>query len=222
MRSSHSRHFLADEFFLAAHRADGRPRLSQQAMRLGLAGALLGEVVLAGNARIVTGQRRIVVFRVDPPPPSALTHAVLDQLVAAPETAIRDWLNALAHNDVSGRNAYTRVADRLISAGTVRTTTGGPLWHRSPVYAPNDVNEEISAQVRLFWHLREKRPPDPDDMVLVGLAIATDLERYLFQGLDSDANRYLRALLQTVPPALRCLVAETQTAVGNAVQNRRH
>jgi Golgi phosphoprotein 3 (GPP34) len=219
MRTSHPRHLLADELFLAAHRDDGKPRLSQQAMRIGLAGALLGEVVLAGNARIDTRRREIAVVKTDPPA-SALTHAVLDQLVGAPETAIRDWLNALGQNDASGNNAYSRVADRLISAGVVRAANSAGLWHRSTVYPPNDANEDISAQVRLFGRLSKKKPLDPDDVLLVGLAIATDLDRYLFQDLDSEGHRYLRVLLQTVPPALRCLITETKSAVGNAVLNR--
>ena len=63
---------LADQFFLIAHEdRTGKSRLHPRATGLGLAAALLGELVMQGRIRAVEGE----LFVVNPEPPGdALAH----------------------------------------------------------------------------------------------------------------------------------------------------
>src|ERR1700743_1642557 len=105
--------WLADEFFLIAHRDyDGRPRLNSSALALGLAGALLVALALHRKLRINPQQLERVVANSDAPPPDATAHAVLDQLAAEPEIRqISTWLQFLA------QTAPQRGAERLVRGG---------------------------------------------------------------------------------------------------------
>src|SRR6476659_8069755 len=99
--------WLADEFFLSAHRDyDGRPRLSPSALTLGLAAALLAELALHRRIGIAPQKLELSVVNADPPP-DAPAHAVLDQLISEPAVAdLPSWLRFL------GRSSHQWVADR--------------------------------------------------------------------------------------------------------------
>ncbi|MBT8225031.1 MAG: hypothetical protein HKP61_04585 [Dactylosporangium sp.] len=86
---------LADEFFrLAHHDTTGRPLLHPRATSLGLAAALLGELL---HTRKVFVQERQVYPLDRTPPDDALAHATLDQLIVQPRhTAVRIWLEFLS------------------------------------------------------------------------------------------------------------------------------
>ena len=85
---------LADDFFFVAHDSISmKSRLSDRVLRLGLAGALLGEQVLFQRITVRGDRLRIVN---ETPPRDALAHTVLDHLRADPEiTSVRDWLRFL-------------------------------------------------------------------------------------------------------------------------------
>src|SRR6266516_3964834 len=66
---------VADQlFFVAHHDRDGRPRLHQRAVALGLAGALLGELVLLGHLDVYDSAVYVVHRE---PPHDALDHSIL-------------------------------------------------------------------------------------------------------------------------------------------------
>jgi hypothetical protein len=207
---------LGDEFFLSAHRDyDGRPRLSQSALTLGLAAALLAELAMHGRIRI--SPRKLELTVVNPePPPDATAHAVLDQLDAEPSVAdLTTWLLFL------GRTSHQRVAERLVRARMVREVGGGPPWRRVCLYPPIDPNDALFPAVRVAGLALRRQPFDPPDAVLVGLAAATGLDRHMLQDVDNAGRQHLRAEVEKLPQPLWCLLAETKTAVGSAVLNRR-
>src|SRR5690348_2754844 len=104
---------LADDFFLLTHDAyTGTPRIARDAIHLGLAAALLGELIIPGYVTIQDGYLLVTDTR---PPADALAHAVLDQIVAAGQPhPVPDRLVHLA------RDALPAVGIRLQRAGLVR------------------------------------------------------------------------------------------------------
>lgn len=208
--------WLADEFFLSAHRDyDGRPRLSPSALNLGLAAALLAE--LAMHRRIRIHPQKLELFVVNPePPPDATAHAVLDQLTSEPSVAdLSTWLRFL------GRSSHQRVAERLIRARMVREVVAGPPWRRVSRYPPVDANDAMFPAVRLTARALGRQPFEAPDALLVGLAAATGLDRHLLPDVDGPGRQHLRAEVERLPPPLWCLLSETKTAVGAAVLGRR-
>ncbi len=209
--------WLADEFFLIAHRDyDGRPRLNSSALALGLAGALLVELALHRKLRINPQQLELVVANSDTPPPDATAHAVLDQLAAEPEIReISTWLQFLA------QTAAQRVAERLVRAGLVRPQQSGPPWRRANLYPPLDANEAILPAVHIRSVAQNRQPLQLSEALLTGLAAATGLDGFLLQDLDADGRQFLREVLGRLPAPLICLLAETKAAVGAAVLARK-
>ncbi|HVV22132.1 MAG TPA: GPP34 family phosphoprotein [Pseudonocardiaceae bacterium] len=208
--------WLADEFFLIAHRDyDGKPRLNSSALTLGLAGTLLTELALHRRIRINPQTLELIVANPDPPP-DATAHAILDQLIAEPEImSIATWLQFL------GQSSAQRVGDRLVRAGFVRPQLVGPPWRRTILYPPLDANEAILPAVRIQGVATQRQPVELADALLIGFAAATGLDGYLFQDLDAESRQFLRDVISQLPRTLMCLVAETKAAVGAAVLARR-
>jgi hypothetical protein len=103
---------LADDFFLIAHDdRDGRSRLSPKAVELGLAGAMLGELVL--EQRIYVEGPRLRIINRDPPS-DALAHTTLATMLGEPQhREVRTWLAYL------GQTAVDAVGARLVRTGIV-------------------------------------------------------------------------------------------------------
>ena len=138
---------LADEFFfLALDDRTGRPRLSPKVLGLGMAGALLGELLLEDRITIEGDRLRVLSLR---PPADALTHTTLDRLVA--ETTphpVRTWLVFLA------RTAVEQVAERLWRGGHIQREQTRRLWRTETIYPPTDVNIAYMPTARLANTLR--------------------------------------------------------------------
>src|SRR5260370_2762143 len=110
---------LADDLYLMAHHeATGRLLLHPRAAGLGLAGALLAELALAGAIDIFGGQ---VAAAGPAPPEDGLARGVLGQVRGEhAQHPARDWLAFLA------RTAPADVACRLEQAGYL--TPASPRW----------------------------------------------------------------------------------------------
>lgn len=201
---------LADDLFrLAHHDRTGRPLLHASVAGLGLAAALLAELVVA-EAIVIESDQVCVVSRT--PPPDVLAHTVLGQL--AGEVAghtVRTWLAFLS------QTSRERVALRLLRSGHVRPEAGRRLLTRSPVYVPTDSHVAVWPWARLSTRLRQGKPLDRFDTVLAGLAVATDLHRRVLDGAPGHVVAGLRQMVAVAPPSLRLLLSHTEAAVGDAV-----
>jgi hypothetical protein len=205
---------VADDLFRLAHRDhDGRPLLDEHVTGLGLAAALLAELVLAKRLALPGGQ----VIIVDAEPPiDALAHTVLDRLAAERAALpVRTWLAYLA------RTAHQDVADRLTRAGHLRKTTERRLLGRRVRYVPTDMNTAAWPWARLSGRLQKGQPLDGFDTVLGGLILATDLYRTVLLGHPADLETGLRAAVADAPAPVRELLAHTEAAVGDAIITRR-
>ncbi len=98
--------------------------------RLGLAAALLGELILTGHLDVRQGR---VTVRASAAPEDALAHTVLDHLIGEPiDHPVRTWLSFLA------RTAHADVALRLRRAGHVREQMSRHRFRRTVRYVPTD------------------------------------------------------------------------------------
>lgn len=201
---------LADEyFFLALDDRTGRPRLALKVFGLGLAGALLGELVLAERITIAGDRLQVLNRR---PPADALSHTILDHLLAEDTGhALRTWLVFLA------RRSTEQVADRLWRAGHIRIETVRRLLSRETIYPPTDVNTAYGPTARLANALSRGRQFTWPDAALAGLAVATGLDTHVLYTGDAGARDYLRHIVSHLTPELYALVRHLDAAVGDAV-----
>jgi hypothetical protein len=204
---------LADDFFFAAHDdVNGRVRLSDRAAGIGLAAALLGELILF---RKITLERDEVVVIDRRKVHDALVNGVLEEIIREPDTRpVRDWLRYL------GRNSYDWVAQRMMREGLVRIGET-KRFRRNSGYRPVDLNSAAWPIVRVAQKLGRQEPIVLPDIVLAGLLAATGLDRYLRAEAINDIYVYLEHLISRLPRPLRVLVAETEAAIGDAVLHHR-
>jgi hypothetical protein len=202
---------LADEFYLVAHDdVTGRPRRHAGTVALGLAGALLAELMVHGRLT-VHGDAVVVVSH--QPPADALAHTVLDQ-VAREEHGLRTWLAFLA------RQAPDGVAARLERAGLLARQE--PRRRRAATtWVPTDMSAAAWPGMRLRLLLQREQPLELPDVVLAGLVEAVDLSADVLWGVGSRTVQYRDFLLSTLPDPLRQLIAQTSAAVGAAVVTHR-
>ncbi|MEV4753647.1 GPP34 family phosphoprotein [Micromonospora sp. NPDC049559] len=202
---------LADDFWLLAHHdVSGAPRLNGRAAGLGLAAALLAELMWMG--KISAGDGRLWVVD-NSPPADVLAHTVLEHLIAQPQHAtLRIWLGFLSHS------ATEQVAQRLWRAGHVRREESRRLLRPNGVrWVPVDWNYAHWPAARLSLQLRDQAPMSQVDAFLAGLAAATGLEDDLLRDAPASSRHYLRRLTDVLPPPLRELLTHAHAAVGEAV-----
>ena len=202
---------IADDLYLLAHHErTGRPHLQPRAVGLGLAGALLAELVLPGAVRIWRG---LVIPGGGPPPSDALAHTALSAVTGEREHhPVRDWLLFLA------RTAAEDVASRLGEAGFLTRARTAVRWlGRTHRWVPADPDSAFAPLVRVKAAV-DARGPVPVQMCCWGgwrprvgwttRCLCTCRPRLALH--LEEAASYL-------DPDLRALVAATQTAVESAL-----
>lgn len=206
---------LANRFYLIAHDdRTGRSRLHPRATGLGLAACLIGELMLYGRLRAMTGELYVVSHE---PPGDSLTHSVLDLLIAQPQhRELRTWLAYLAQDSAE------RVGERLLRAGVLETVTRRKLRGTQTLYVPMSSDQRNVAAweaVRLANLLVHRRSMTMADQVLTGLVFATGLTRYVLWNTPAqrEGMSQLPAILGTLPDDLRQLVEYTEAAVGSVL-----
>lgn len=220
---------LADEFFLVAHDQEAermRPRMQPVALGIGLASALLAELMLAG----IVGQRDGYILgasRVRLPPGAAsdarnrVSIEVVERIASSPGQPMQYWISELRHLSTDG------VRDRLINEGVLREAKGRRWWGGSSVaYQAVDENLALAPEVRLYGLLGDHRSVELDlpAAVLVGLVEATGLlgKISLWDGSAGSARDHAAALRAELPEPLRGLLSHTETSVGAALLSSRH
>jgi len=201
---------IADEFYLIAHNdSRGKAKLHPAATGLGLAGGLLGELILYGHITVTAGQISVIDRR---PPADALAHTVLDQLVGESQhRELRTWLSFLA------QSATTSVGERLARAGVLRRQESRRLLRTTVSYLPIDLNAVAWPATRLRALLDRPDPPGVPDALLLGLVVAAGLTREVLWSAGPRAHHRLNVLIPALPAPLKELVAHTEAAVGAAV-----
>ncbi|WP_083972473.1 GPP34 family phosphoprotein [Actinoplanes palleronii] len=207
---------LADQYYLIAHEdRTGRSRLHPRATGLGLAAALLSELVLEGRIGIAEGDLFIIDQR---PPRDALAHDILDLLCAQSQHRdVRTWLSFLA------QDSALRVAERLIRVGAVEAVTRRRmLGGAQTLYMPNTARQRNAAawaSTRIANMLVRGMDLSAADRMLIGVVVATGLTRHVMYGFEMYPHIYhaLPSMISSLPNDLRELVEATESLVGSAL-----
>lgn len=201
---------VADEFYhVAQDESSGKPLLHARILGLGLAAALLGELMLAGH--LGAGDGNIVVIN-QRPPEDALAHTVLDQIIAEPQHRdIGIWLAFL------GKTAPDEVGQRMLRAGLLTRSESRGLLRTTVRYLPTDRSAAAWPETRLRRFLTRGEQLNVHDGLLAGLVFATDLTRKVLWDGQPQSFQYLAWVISNLPPPLRELVAKTHSAAGNVV-----
>ncbi|HEY0000710.1 MAG TPA: GPP34 family phosphoprotein [Actinoplanes sp.] len=207
---------LADDLFLTAHDSvKGKSLLTPTILGLGLAAALLGELVLWRRVDLADGKIIIIDDQATGDP--AVT-AVLDQLLReGHHREVRDWIAYLATGIASDL-----VERRLSRTGLVRRLEKRGLLGTKVLFVPADLMIAGWPATRVRTDLGRGDMLDIPDLMLAGLILATGLDQHVFATLDSRGRDHLfDQLRRRLPAMLQDLIGSAEAAVGEAVMARR-
>jgi hypothetical protein len=206
---------LADQYFLIAHEdRTGRSRLHPRATGLGLAGALIGELILEGRVGIADGDLIILDRH---PPTDALAHDILDLLIAqSRHRDVRTWLAFLS------QDAAARVGERLMRLGAVEPVVRRRMLSTQTLYMPNSAEQRNAAAwapARLANLLVRGVEMSVSDRLLVGMIAATGLTRHVLYDFEMHRHAFqtLPNAVESLPSDLRELVEITEASVGSVL-----
>jgi hypothetical protein len=225
--------YLADNLWLTAHEDRyGKCYVSPLALGLGLAGGLLAELVLwrhlevgaDGELEIPNMEDRIgpAMFSpiaVEDPLSAQILHRIMaERSKPAGDRAmhVSGWLRSLSPN------ANSMVTKRLLDKDVIRRVEYTRRF-RKPVVRHEviNVNDGSAPASNITGRLARREPIDRWYLAFAGFALATGLERQLLRDTPEVQRRYLGTQLAGLWPSLRCLIAETDSAVGNAAFTHR-
>lgn len=205
---------LATEFHCVAHEdRSGRPRLNDRILGLGLAAALLGELVFAGRLGLVNGQVHLLSHKPLEEPVGQWVLSLLAENPVLQDT--HTWLRYFAGS------AEQRVLSRLVAARIWRQhVTRSWVGATRVRHVLGDPDAVFYRSVRLARLLGSLDAMTTEDVVLAGLVQATGLVSVL--PWDSPADRAratyrLTTEVEVLPQPLRWLMASTEVVVGAAV-----
>jgi hypothetical protein len=197
---------LRDELFLLAHDGHGKAVVHPDSLDLGVAGARLAELALAG--KVVVARGRLVVAEptaIGDPEADELLVAVLGAAEPPPVAAVLAHLRA---------GAADRVRDDLLRAGVVTRVSTRRFGLVAVDRWPAGEAVVRPVLVRVWYAAHGRDQPDPATATLCGLVHATLMHEHVFVGMPlSGLARRLVRIREAAPEALREIV----TAVGAMV-----
>lgn len=206
---------LADELFLVGHdQYSGKAQVSDGALDTGLAGAVLGELALAG--RIYVGDDTLVDVRDQRPYGERVSDAALAEILKQREAhPVRAWVEYLRDH------ARTMVAPRLVRAGLIERVQTRSMFKQVVRYKATNPLKAASAEARLRYMLDHPTHLDEQTAVLGGLVVATGLD-YLLAGSSSRQTREgLARMQQLLRPDLQALILGVESAVAQLALSAR-
>jgi Golgi phosphoprotein 3 (GPP34) len=201
--------WVADELFLVGHDPHtGRRQVSRDSLATALAGAALGDLILAGSVFVGADSHLHAVGRRTQDDP--VTGYILGELAGRNGTdPLREWVWHLR------RDICPLVGQRLAAAGLVTSRrVRRPLTMRPVVdYPAANVVQAGRPAVRLGGHvLRQSSPPDVPTRLLAALVRAVDAEGRLAIDLPTAE---IRRRLEYVAAALPAPLDAAVTAVAS-------
>jgi hypothetical protein len=207
---------LADDLFLTAHdTVKGKCLLSPATLGLGLAGALIAELVLWRRIDVLDGKITIIDDRQTGDP---ATSAVLDQVLReGHHRVVRDWISFLATGI-----ATDLVERRLARSGLVQRQEKRGLLGTKVSFVPTDSMTAGWPATRIRTFVSRGELLDVADLSLAGLILATGLDQHVFVTMEArDRAQLFDQIRRRLPMMLQELVGHTEAAVGDAVMARR-
>jgi hypothetical protein len=199
---------VADDLYLMAHHeTSGRPFLQPRPLGIGLAGALLAELMLGGHAVVSLDS---TVTASDTLPGDDLARQVRNQIAGEPEQhLLLEWLLFLGQSVTGG------VGRRLERAGYLIPAGGRVPW-RAPRWVPTDPDWAFAPLLRARPATDPARPLTAHAAILAGLAAGCGLQFRLDQYLPA-AGRSIEQAVSLLTPDLQQLDGAVQAAVAGAV-----
>ncbi|WP_435125404.1 GOLPH3/VPS74 family protein [Micromonospora tulbaghiae] len=217
MTASIPRLSLRDELFLLGHHDDtGQPHLHRQALALGMAGAVLTDLFLAGRITLDSYDEhpatdRWLRLHSDQPVGDLIADTALAAIYHSRTTlTVKGFLRSFADD------LYERTRAGLVAAGILRHTArrrlGGLV--RADAYLATDTKWAVVARARLRYLAAGREQPDNHTAALAGLVAVLGLAEHLY--LDDDTTA-LTAHLKTIAAQHHRPVREITAAVDAAV-----
>jgi len=203
---------FADELYFQCHHdgyGDGRPRMAEPAVRLGLAGALLVELTWHQWIRL---HDELVIVQRSGPPPDLTAHEVMDHIRGEPKPLpVWAWLKFLSAMSLE------MIAKRLERRGLLQQEQRGWL-RREMRYVPVDNNYAAWANARLVAAYRRGFDFGLTDLVQISLVTATGFHREVFYDVPAERLDTLTTWANDgTPEQVRSLIQMIQASAGNAV-----
>jgi hypothetical protein len=201
---------LRDELLLLAHHDDGRPLLGERAMNVGLAGAQLADLVLAGCLHVIAGSVEVHERR---PPDDEIAADAADRVDALPEPRpVRACLDRVAPA-LYERAAGTLLAEGLLTRGSRRRLGLLPAVRYTP-----DPAAAARVRGRVRYAVQGLQEPDAQCATLCALLRVLRLESTLaLNASTGELSGRLAAIERDQYPPLQDLVAGVAAALGRAV-----
>lgn len=206
---------LADELFLVGHdQYTGKAQIGDSALDTGLAGAVLGELVLAG--RISVGDDTLVLVRDQRPYGERVSDAALAEILKQREAhPVRAWVEYLRDH------ARTMVAPRLVHLGLIDKVQTRSMLKQTVRYPATDPLQAASPQARLRYMLDHPSNLDEQTAVLGSLVLATSLDFVLGGASAKETRDGLARMLQLLRAELAALVLGVESAVAQLALSAR-
>jgi hypothetical protein len=207
---------LADELFLVGHdQYSGKPQVSDSALDTGLAGAVLGELALAG--RIYVADDTNVIVRDQRPWGERVSDAALAEILKQREPhPVRAWVEYLRDH------SRTMVAPRLVQAGLIERVQARAMLKQIVRYPATDPLKAASAQARLRYMLDHPSNLDEQTAALAGLVLGSGLDFVIGGGSARETRDGLVRMVQILRSDMRALVVGVESAVAQlALSGRR-
>jgi hypothetical protein len=198
---------LADELFLVGHdQYSGKPVISDSVLDSGLAGAVLGELVLAGRLEVT--EDNLVNARDQRPYGERVSDAALAEILKQRELhPVRAWVEYLREH------SRTMVAPRLVQSRLIERVQARTMLKTTVRYKALDPLRASSAQARLRYMLDHQDTLDEQTAVLGGLVLATGLDFLLGGGSAREVREGLTQMHQRLRRDLQALVTGVESAV---------
>ncbi|WP_026268885.1 GOLPH3/VPS74 family protein [Salinispora arenicola] len=210
---------LRDELFLLGHNDDtGQPHVHRQALALGLAGAVLIDLFLAGRLVLDPTDDRPVSERwlrlhTDQPIGDLIADAAIAAIrygrsVPPVKTFLRGFADDL----------YERTRAGLVAAGILRQSTRRRLGGlaRTDTYLATDSKWAVVARARLRYLAAGREQPDNHTAALAGLVAVLGLTTHLYLNDDGTAvTARLKAIADQHHRSVRDITAAIDAAVGD-------
>ncbi len=206
---------LADDFYLIG--LDGRtnrPRLHAKAMGLGVAAALMAELVL--NNYIQIHQNRILVASRHYAP-EAREHAdMLSAIIAEPQHQLPVWLSYFAQTSVE------IVQERLVAHRFLHVESRGVLRSKQTYVAEDPMSVEWRS-LRIARIISKRDIRTWEDLAIIGLIVATGLTDNVMWNAAAEDRENLLIILRYLndEPSLHALITQVETLIAAAVLSQR-
>jgi Golgi phosphoprotein 3 (GPP34) len=206
---------LADELFLVGHdQYTGKAQISDGALDTALAGAVLGELVLAG--RLSINEDTVVVIRDQRPHGERVSDAALAEILKQQQShPVRAWVEYLRDH------SRTMVAPRLVHNGMIERVQVRSMLKQTTRYKAVDPLKAAAPQARLRYMLDRPGSLDEQTAVLGSLVLASGLEFVLGGGTGRETRDSLGRMHQMLKTDLQALVIGVESAVAQIALSAR-